>query len=81
MQAKLFALVPKDFLKGIITAILTVIVTSVTASLEAGVIPTSPAFWKTQAIIGLSAGGAYLLKNLATNSKDEFLKKEPTKKE
>lgn len=76
MKNELFKLAPKDAVKGLILSVLTVIVTSVTASLNVGTIPTTKEFWVTQLTLGLSAGGAYLLKNFLTNSDDQFLKKE-----
>lgn len=75
-QSELFKLLPKDLIKGFITAVLTVIVTSLTAALSSGVFPTDFVFWKTQIFIGLSAGGAYLIKNFLTNKDDQFLKKD-----
>lgn len=75
---KFLQLSSKDFLKGLILSILTVIVAGLYAALSA----TPPHFptsgeWVTLAMSGLTAGVAYLMKNLFTNSKDQFLKTEP----
>ncbi len=72
-------LMSKDLVKGFIMAILTVIVTFAYTSLQAGTLPTDGATWKHEAILGLSAGLAYLIKNFFTNSNDQFLTAEPKK--
>ena len=76
MKAELLRLGTSDLIKGFLLSIITVVLTSLLSSLELGTIPTDFAFWRTEAILGLSAGISYLVKNLLTNSKDEFLKKE-----
>ena len=73
------SLVPKDVIKGAITAALTIIVTALYNAIGLGTIPTDFNFWKTQFMLGLGAGVAYLLKNFLTNSNDQFLKKEDPK--
>lgn len=66
----------RDLVKGFFVAVLTVIVSGLSTSLNTGHLPTETEL-KSLALIGLSAGGAYLLKNLFTNSNDQLLKKEP----
>ncbi len=68
----------RDLIKGVIVAILTVVVAGVSTSLNAGALPTESEL-KTIALAGLAAGGAYLIKNLFTNSNDKFLTNEPKK--
>lgn len=74
-----FQLNEKDVLKGAILAAITVIVTSLYTSLDSGVFPVDWVFWKAQLILGAKVGVAYLIKNLITNSKDQFLKKDTDK--
>ena len=69
-----------DIIKGFIVATLTVILTGSLTSLQNGVLPDINTI-KTLCITGLGAGVAYILKNLLTNSEDQFLKKEPKKDE
>jgi len=75
--AKKYDLGSKDFVKGLIVAILTVFLTGITASLDAGVMPTL-AILKTSLLTGIGAGVAYLLKNFLTTSDDKFMGKEKT---
>jgi len=68
----------RDLVKGFLVAVLTVVVSGLSTALNEGHLPTETEL-KSLALIGLSAGGAYLLKNLFTNSEDQLLKKEPNK--
>jgi glutaredoxin-related protein len=74
-QSKFLSLGIKDIVKGFLVAALTVITTGLVASLENGALPDWPTI-KSLLITGLCAGGAYVLKNFLTNSKDEFAKPE-----
>lgn len=77
IEAKIFQLVPNDFLKAAITAGLTAGIKIIYASAETGAMPTDAATWLS---VGKVAGGAaiaYLVKNFLTNSNDQFLKSEP----
>lgn len=69
-----------DLVKGFIVSVLTVIVTGLYTSLEGGVLPT-PDELKKLALVGLASGIGYILKNLLTNSADQFGKPEPKKTE
>ena len=65
----------RDVKKGLILAALTGGLTAIAPAFSAGVITLA-----TLKAFGIGAGTgliAYLLKNLGTNSQDEFLKKEP----
>lgn len=65
-----------DFAKGLTVAVLTAVVAGVGDIIKTGAIPT----FIQMKIIGLaavSAGVAYILKNLLTNSEGQFLKAEP----
>ena len=64
-----------DLVKGFIVAFLSTALTGVVSTLDSGVLPTL-AELKTAAIVGLTAGISYLLKNLLTNSQGEILKKD-----
>lgn len=71
----------RDLAKGFLVAFLTVVVAGLSVTLDQGFLPTV-AELKSLALTGLAAGGAYLLKNLFTNSQDKFLateKKDPNK--
>jgi len=73
--AKFMQLQGKDFIKGIVTAILTAFLNALMVVLGTGVVPTIQNI-RTYALVGLSAGIGYLIKNLFTNSKDQLLKGE-----
>ena len=63
-----------DLGKGCLIAVLTVVVAGLTTSLNAGRFPTLSGLGGL-GLAGLSAGLAYLLKNLFTNSDNELGKK------
>lgn len=82
MKAAFLSLGKDDLIKSAIMAGMAVIVTALISILQ-GVIAQPPVYPTLQTlwavlISGVSTAGIYLLKNLFTNSKDEFLKKEPT---
>lgn len=56
-----------DIIKGLIVAVLAAIITGVSASLEAGTLPSLDQL-KTIGLTALAAGLAYLCKNFLTNS-------------
>jgi hypothetical protein len=62
-----FKLNSYDVVKGFVVAVLTSILSAVVGTLTNGEFPTLEQF-KGIAIVGLSAGVAYLLKNWLTNS-------------
>jgi len=64
-----------DLVKGFIVAFLSTALTGVVATLDSGVLPTMGEL-KSAAIVGLTAGISYLLKNLLTNSQGVILKKD-----
>ena len=66
----------KDFIKGFILAIISAILTGVYGAIQTGKFPPDAAGWKAMAIVAIGAGVSYLIKNLFTNSNDEFMKKE-----
>jgi uncharacterized membrane protein len=61
----------KDLGKAVLMAFLTTFITSVAAAFQAGAFPTL-AQLGSYALLGLSAAGAYLVKNLFTNSKNQL---------
>lgn len=75
-NTQFFTLGLRDIAKGFLVAMLTAIITGLGTVLQNGTIPTETEL-KNLVLIGLSAGIAYLGKNLLTNSNDQFLKKEP----
>jgi len=64
-----------DLLKGFIVAFLSTALTGVVSTLDSGILPTVSEL-KSAAIVGLTAGISYLLKNLLTNSQGFILKKD-----
>jgi len=72
MKAGFFNLKTKDFIKGLILAVITAVITFLTDMLNLGV----EFEWKKILITSVIAMLSYLVKNLFTNSEDEFLKKE-----
>lgn len=78
MKSSFLNLNIQDLLKGFVVAGLTAIGTVLLPSLESGLFPDL-ALLKTAGITGLTAGIAYLLKNLFTNSNDKLLKTEEGK--
>jgi hypothetical protein len=68
-----------DAVKGFIVAIITAGLTVLMTMLDGGVIPTDGE-WKKIGIAALSAGIAYLIKNVLTNSNDKFVKGEEGQK-
>lgn len=77
-QSPFFSINWKDLGKGIILAFLTVFVAAVYQSISAGALPTLAEI-KADALAGAVAAIAYLLKNLLTNSQDQFVAPEPKK--
>lgn len=75
-EAKLFRLGWNDFKKGIIMAALGGAVAVLSPALSAGTIFTL-AVLKAAGLGAATGATAYLLKNLLTNSNDEFMTKEP----
>jgi len=78
MNAPLFRLNGKDFLRGLIVSVLTSFVTLLGLALQSGTIPTVVQLQHI-GIVALAAGASYLVKNLFTNSSDQILKKEVAK--
>jgi hypothetical protein len=71
-----FSLNLKDALKGVAVAVVSSVLTALLTSLESGGLPTGLE-WKNIGIVGLTAGVAYIVKNLLTNSEGQLLKSEP----
>lgn len=68
----------RDILKGFITAFITAALTMVMQLLDSGHLPDI-SHLKAAGAIGLIAGLSYVVKNLLTNSDDQFLKPEAPK--
>jgi hypothetical protein len=71
-MSSFFSLNKRDAINGLIVAFLSAALAGTIAALDAGVLPSLDAL-KSDALFGLKAAGAYLLKNLFTNSSDQFL--------
>jgi N-acetylmuramic acid 6-phosphate (MurNAc-6-P) etherase len=65
----------RDAVHGFVIAFLTATLSGVVAILDAGQMPTAGEI-KTHALIGLTAGVSYVLKNVFSNSNGQILKKE-----
>jgi hypothetical protein len=65
----------KDIMKGFITAILSGALTGVYQVVQTGG-EVNPMVLKSSGMVGVASGIGYLIKNIFTNSNDEFLKKE-----
>lgn len=65
-----------DLIKGVVVAAIAAVGTGLLPVLQSGALPTL-AQLQTAGIAGLTAGLAYLLKNLFTNSQGETFKTEP----
>lgn len=70
MKARLFKLNLRDFIKGLIVAVITAVLTFIISELQAGN-PINSVLKKI-GITALITFFSYLLKNLFTNSNDEF---------
>jgi VIT1/CCC1 family predicted Fe2+/Mn2+ transporter len=75
MKSKFLNLDIKDAINGFVIAFLSAALTGLVATLDSGALP-SVAELKSAGVIGLTAGLSYLLKNVLSNSKGDFLKKE-----
>lgn len=76
MKSSFLSINLKDLGKGILVAIITAFVTALYQQIQAGnVLPTVEQL-KADGIIALAAALSYLLKNMLTNSQDQFLSKE-----
>jgi EamA domain-containing membrane protein RarD len=73
MNSSIFTLNKSDFLKGLIIAVLTAVITVAYNTVQTGTLSFD---WKAISTAAASAALAYIMKNLLTNSNDEFLKKE-----
>lgn len=67
----------KDLIKGLILTVIVAILGSAIQFFEAGTVEWTWAFWQPIVYSSVGAGMAYLLKNLLTNSEDQFAKTEP----
>lgn len=74
-NSKFFSLKWIDFVKGLIISVLTTVVSCIYNLIQAGHFPTD-GDWKKIALAAASSFCAYLLKNLFTNSQDQFGKGE-----
>lgn len=74
-MSKFFTINLADLAKGAIVAALATVLAMVSTILESGTLPTG-ADWKGIGMAALTALGAYIAKNLFTNSGGEFLSTE-----
>jgi EamA domain-containing membrane protein RarD len=73
MKSSIFTLNKADFLKGLIIAVITAVITILYNTVQVGSLSFD---WKAISTAAASAALAYIMKNLLTNSDDEFLKKD-----
>jgi hypothetical protein len=74
MMSPFFSLNTRDYLRGLIVSVFTAVVTIMYQSVQAGNFVFDI---KAIAQTALAAALGYIVKNLVTNSRDEFMKKEP----
>ena len=72
-SSKLFNLNIQDFIKGLILTVLTSVAVIIKTTIESGSLTFD---WPTIGKYAMIAAISYLMKNLLTNSKDEFGVKE-----
>ncbi len=72
MKSNFFTLNARDFFKGLVVALITAVITFLYEAIAAGK-PLDLALFKSVGMIALSAGLAYVLKNLGTNSQGQML--------
>lgn len=77
-KAKLFSINYRDLFKGLIVAVITAVMTFVVNELQSGSVIDSKLF-KRMAVTASIAFFSYLLKNLFTNSQDQFATSETLK--
>jgi len=78
MKSNLFKLNLKDLLRGAALAGISAIITALTLIIDNGDITTLFSWCTLQPILltGISVFVSYLLKNILTNSKDKFLRRD-----
>lgn len=74
-QSSFFDLNKKDLIKALVITIVSVVLGSITDIFKQGSVPTVDQLVDI-GILALKVGGAYIVKNLLTNSNDQFLSKE-----
>ena len=74
-MSKFLSLNTKDFIKGFAISIAAVALTAIAAILQSGQLPTMGQL-KVIGVTAVAAGISYLVKNLLTNSDNQFAKKE-----
>lgn len=72
MKSSFFTLNWKDIVKGFITAVIAALLTAAYQAIQEGTIAFTWVFWQPILITSVGAGIAYLIKNLFTNSSDQF---------
>jgi hypothetical protein len=73
MKSSFLSLNTQDYLRGLIVSVLSAVVTIMYQSVQAGDFVFD---FKSIAKVGFAAALGYIVKNLVTNSQDQFLKKE-----
>jgi hypothetical protein len=75
MKSNFLNLNAHDLVKGFVVAFLSAALTGLVAILESSALPTLDDLQKA-AVVGITAGLSYLVKNFLTNSHDVLLKKD-----
>ena len=73
MKSPFLTLNTRDYVRGLIVSVLSAVVTIMYQTIQSGSFVFDI---KSIAKVGIAAALGYILKNLVTNSQDEFLKKE-----
>lgn len=74
MKSNFLTLNTNDFIKGLIVCVLSSTLTIMYQTVQTGSLVFD---WKSIGTVALMSALGYILKNLVTNSNDEFLKKDP----
>ena len=75
MKSGYLKLTPHDFVKGLIVSVLSSVMTIMYQTIQGGTLVFD---WKAIGTVAIMSAMGYILKNLVTNSNDEFLKREPS---
>jgi hypothetical protein len=75
MKSNFLNLNAQDLVKGFVVAFLSAALTGLVAILESSALPSLDDLQKA-AVVGVTAGLSYLVKNFLTNSHDALLKKD-----
>jgi hypothetical protein len=77
MKSSFLSLGKQDLIKGLLLAVISAFITALLQQIQEGNVLPTIAQLKADGVVAASAGLGYVLKNLFTNSSDQFAKPEP----